>query len=106
MGWLERKRAMKPSRKAFAIVLAAVIGRFPGYVRIVTSSPARPAALWGDYFFLDQARHITYANDLVSLDTQAGCPGVCKRHALRFLAGAPFDGGTRVMVWTGKTGQP
>ena len=83
-----------------------VAGRFTGYVRIVTQSPKRPAALWGDYFFLDQARHITYANDLVNLDTQVGCPGVCKRHALRFLAGAPFDGGTRVMVWTRKTGQP
>ncbi|HEY2295095.1 MAG TPA: hypothetical protein VGM86_30705, partial [Thermoanaerobaculia bacterium] len=83
-----------------------VAGRFTGYVRIVTQSPARPAALWGDYFFLDQARHVTYANDLVNLDTQVGCPGVCKRHALRFLAGTPFDDGTRVMVWTGKNGQP
>jgi hypothetical protein len=83
-----------------------VAGRFTGYVRIVTQSPARPAALWGDYFFLDQAHHVTYANDLVNLDTQVGCPGVCKLHALRFLAGTPFDGGTRVMVWTGKTGQP
>jgi hypothetical protein len=83
-----------------------VAGRFTGFVRIVTQSPSRPAALWGDYFFLDQARHVTYANDLVNLDTFVGCPGVCKRHALRFLAGAPFDGGTRVMVWTGKPGQP
>ena len=83
-----------------------VTGRFTGYVRIVTQSPARPAALWGDYFFLDQTRHVTYANDLVNLDTAVGCPGVCKRHALRFLSGTPFDGGTRVMVWTGKAGQP
>jgi hypothetical protein len=83
-----------------------VAGRFTGFVRIATQSPSRPAALWGDYFFLDQARHVTYANDLVNLDTLVGCPGVCKRHALRFLTGAPFDGGTRVMVWTGKLGQP
>ncbi|MFL6260839.1 MAG: hypothetical protein ACJ76Y_14105 [Thermoanaerobaculia bacterium] len=83
-----------------------VPGRFTGYVLIATQSPSRPAALWGDYFFLDQARHITYANDLVNLDTQVGCPGVCKRHALRFLAGTPFDGGTRVMIWTGRPGQP
>jgi len=83
-----------------------VAGRFTGYVRIVTLSPSRPAALWGDYFFLDQTRHVTYANDLMNLDTQVGCPGLCKRHALRFLAGTPFDGGTRVMVWTGKAGQP
>jgi hypothetical protein len=83
-----------------------VAGRFTGFVRIVTLSAARPAALWGDYFFLDQASHVTYANDLVNLDTLVGCPGTCKRHALRFLAGAPFDGGTRVMVWTGKLGQP
>jgi hypothetical protein len=83
-----------------------VTGRFTGFVRILTQSPSRPAALWGDYFFLDQARHVTYANDLVNLDTLIGCPGVCKRHALRFLAGTPFDGGTRVMVWTGKLGQP
>ena len=83
-----------------------VAGRFTGFVRIVTQSPSRPAALWGDYFFLDQARHVTYANDLVNLDTLVGCPGVCKRHALRFLSGTPFDGGTRVMVWTGKLGQP
>lgn len=45
-------------------------GRFTGFVRIATLSPERPAALWGDYFFLDQARHVTYANDLVNLDTR------------------------------------
>src|SRR6185369_557991 len=83
-----------------------VAGRFTGFVRILTQSPSRPAALWGDYFFLDQASHVTYANDLVNLDTFVGCPGLCKRHALRFLAGLPFDGGTRVIVWTGKLGQP
>jgi hypothetical protein len=83
-----------------------VTGRFTGFVRIVTQSLSRPAALWGDYFFLDSAGNITYASDLVNLDTETGCPGLCKRHALRFLAGTPFDGGTRVMVWTGRPGQP
>jgi hypothetical protein len=81
-------------------------GRFTGYVRIATTGTPRKAALWGDYFMLDTARHVTYAHDLVNLDTLIGCPGLCGRHALRYLSGLPFDGGTRVVVWTGKAGQP
>jgi hypothetical protein len=85
---------------------AVAPGIYSGFVRISAAMPSHTAALWGDYFFLDQAHHVTYANDLVNLDTQVGCPGLCKRHALRFISGTQFNAGTRVVVWTGKAGKP
>ena len=85
---------------------AVAPGIFSGFVRISAATLSHTAALWGDYFFLDQAHHVTYANDLVNLDSLVGCPGTCKRHALRFISGTQFDAGTRVVVWTGKAGKP
>jgi hypothetical protein len=75
-----------------------------GYVRIKTQK-TRPAALWGDYFIVDAAEKSTQGEALVALG-QAGCPGLCARHILRYLLGGGFDGGTEVIVWTEKAGKP
>lgn len=75
-----------------------------GYVRIKTQR-SRPAALWGDYFVVDAAGKSAQGETLVALG-QAGCPGLCARHILRYLLSGGFDGGTEVIVWTEKAGRP
>ncbi|HEX7185807.1 MAG TPA: hypothetical protein VF756_28540 [Thermoanaerobaculia bacterium] len=76
-----------------------------GFVRIRTEGRSKKA-LWGDYFFVDSSRSFSHGDTLVNLDQTVGCSGLCSRHALRFLSGAAFSGGTRLIVWTNKAGRP
>ena len=75
-----------------------------GYVKITGSGSPKPDDLWGDYFITDPFQDFAQGDSLISLAD--GCAGACDRHALRFLAGGAFDGGTQVIVWTGQAGQP
>ena len=77
-----------------------------GSVRIQALGDPAPAALWGDYFLLDGNRTFGAGDTLVNLDPASACPGLCGRHALRFLGSGDFDGGTRVVVWSGVEGKP
>jgi hypothetical protein len=84
-------------------------GLAAGYVRIRTKGSPRPAALWGDYFVVGPGQEAAMGDDLVNLDQSSGCPGtgsLCGLHALRYLGGTGFDDETRVVIWTGRTGQP
>ncbi len=77
-----------------------------GSVRIKALGDPAPAALWGDYFLLDGSRTLGEGDTLVNIDPAAACPGLCGRHALRFLTRGNFDGGTRVVVWSDVEGKP
>jgi predicted secreted protein len=76
-----------------------------GSVVIRTLGPDFSDALWGDYFYIDTLKNLSSGDTLVDIDG-THCPGLCKRHALRFLAGAAFDAGTEVVFWTDKAGRP
>lgn len=87
----------------------AAPGRAVGSLRIRTKGSPRPAALWGDYFVVGSGQEAAMGDDLVNLDQSSGCAGggsLCSRHALRYLGGTGFDDETRVVIWTGRVGQP
>ena len=77
-----------------------------GSVRIKALGDPAPQALWGDYFLLDGNRTFGSGDTLVNIDPATACPGLCGRHALRFLTSGAFDGGTRVVVWSDVEGKP
>ena len=77
-----------------------------GSVRIQALGDPAPQALWGDFFLLDGNRTFGAGSSLVNIDPASACPGLCSRHALRFLSSGSFDGGTRVIVWSGVEGKP
>lgn len=77
-----------------------------GYVTVRVDGAPRPDALWGDFFVVDPEQNFAGGENLVDVDRTASCEGLCSRHALRFLAGAAFNGGTQVVVWTGRVGVP
>ncbi len=77
-----------------------------GYVRIKAQGDPAPAALWGDYFILNGTKTFGEGDTLINLDQNVGCPGLCNRHALRFLQSGAFDGGTQVVVWSDLAGTP
>lgn len=57
--------------------------------------------LVGDYFIVDPMGNYSQADALVNVDLTASCgTGLCRRHALRFLNGGGFDGGTELLIWT------
>ncbi len=76
--------------------------------------------LWGDYFFVDpagnsaqsatpvhiraapesfEAGDFTFYGRYVSFDGSDGRVPLSGKHAVRFLNGGPFDGGTDLIVW-------
>ena len=77
-----------------------------GSVRIKTLGKPQPDALWGTYFLIDGDQSSGEGDTLINLDAGTGCIGGCKRHALRFLTGGAFDGGTQVVVWSDVAGKP
>jgi len=77
-----------------------------GSVRIKTLGTPQPDALWGTYFLIDGDQGSGEGDTLINLDSGTGCIGGCKRHALRFLTGGTFDGGTQVVVWSDLAGKP
>jgi hypothetical protein len=76
-----------------------------GYV-IVRSQDTRPDALWGDWFNVDVAGNLARGDVLANIDRSTGCPGLCKRHLLRYLTGGGFDGGTEIIIWRSSVGKP
>ncbi|HET9227712.1 MAG TPA: hypothetical protein VFR31_13650 [Thermoanaerobaculia bacterium] len=76
-----------------------------GYV-ILRTQGNRPDALWGDWFNVDVAGNLARGDVLANIDRSTGCPGLCKRHLLRYLAGGGFDGGTEVIIWRETVGKP
>jgi hypothetical protein len=80
--------------------------RAVGYIEIhITSSP-RHDSLWGDYFVVDPRQDFAQGEILVNIDRTTECGALCTRRALRFLTGGAFDGGTEVVIWTGRHGAP
>ncbi|HEX3129697.1 MAG TPA: hypothetical protein VH394_20345 [Thermoanaerobaculia bacterium] len=76
-----------------------------GYV-IIRTQGSRPDALWGDWFNVDVAGNLARGDVLANIDRSTGCPGVCRRHLLRYLSGGGFDGGTEVIIWRETVGKP
>ncbi len=76
-----------------------------GYVTLRTQGN-RPDALWGDWFNVDVAGNLARGDVLANIDRSTGCPGLCKRHLLRYLNGGGFDGGTEVIIWRATLGTP
>ena len=76
-----------------------------GYVTLRTQGD-RPDALWGDWFNVDVGGNLARGDVLANIDRSTGCPGVCRRHLLRYLSGGGFDGGTEVIIWRATLGQP
>lgn len=87
---------------------AVAAGRAAGYViiRVASQAAPRPAVLWGDTFSVDSGDEVAWGGPLVDISSGVGCPDLCNRHGLRFLSGAAFDGGTELIVWTPRQGQP
>jgi len=81
-------------------------GKAVGYITLRTQGRPRPDVLFGDYFIADPANDFAQGESLVVIDRVNTCIGACLRHAVRFLEGGGFDGGTELIVWTGKQGQP
>ena len=80
--------------------------RAVGYVVLRTQGD-RPDALWGDFFAVDVPQDFAQGDNLVDIDPAKECgSGLCRRHALRFLSGGAFDGGTQLVVWTPRQIQP
>jgi hypothetical protein len=80
-------------------------GRAMGYAVVRVQGTERPAALWGDFFTMGPGKTAASGDILVDLSSSSDCSDLCSRHALRFLAGAPFAG-TQLVIWTPKSGQP
>jgi uncharacterized repeat protein (TIGR01451 family) len=77
-----------------------------GYLTIRVDGSPRPDVLFGDYFIVDPASDFAQGEVLVNIDRTVDCEGLCVRHGLRFLDGGGFDGGTDVIIWTRRVGQP
>ena len=75
-----------------------------GYLKIETYGAPRPDSLFGNYFVIDPLNDFAQGDSLI--DLSGGCQGACRRHAIRYMAGGLFDGGTEVLVWTGVESQP
>jgi len=71
----------------------------------VTSNP-RLDALWGDYFWVLPGEDSAEGELLVNIDRSMACRGLCTSHRLRFLEGGGFDGGTKLLIWSPRVGQP
>lgn len=71
----------------------------------VTSRP-RHDALWGDYFWASPDEDFAEGELLVNIDRTTDCRGLCDLHRLRFLDGGGFDGGTELVIWSSRRGQP
>ncbi|MCP4656433.1 MAG: hypothetical protein GY856_13550 [bacterium] len=80
--------------------------RAVGFVTIRVLGGSRPDVIFGDYFIVDPAQDFAQGDVLVSIDQALGCANVCTRHALRFLEGGGFDGGTELVIWTNRLNQP
>jgi hypothetical protein len=80
-------------------------GLLVGYV-IVRTQGTRPDALWGDWFNVDVGGNLARGDVLANIDRSTGCPGLCKRHLLRYLTGGGFDGGTEIIIWRSSVGKP
>jgi hypothetical protein len=76
-----------------------------GYVTVRTQG-TRPDALWGDWFNVDVGGNLARGDVLANIDRSTGCPGLCRRHLVRYLTGGGFDGGTEIIVWRPTTGKP
>jgi hypothetical protein len=77
-----------------------------GFVEIHLTGSPRPDTLWGDYFTVDPLQDFAQGEILVNIDRTTECGALCARRALRFLTGGGFDGGTEVIIWTGRRGAP
>ena len=78
-----------------------------GAVTLQVVSTPRHDALWGDYFLVDPGQDFAEGDLLVDIDrAKGGCSSLCRRHRLRFLQGGGFDGGTQVVVWSGRRAAP
>jgi hypothetical protein len=83
-------------------------GRAVGFVtlRVQSAGAARPDSLWGDYFWVDPEGDRAEGELLVDIDQGHVCKGLCDRHLVRFMEGGAFDGGTQLVIWTGKVSAP
>ena len=75
-----------------------------GYIMIRAQGFPRADSLWGDYFVVNPSENFAQGETLIDLADD--CRGACKRHALRYLDGGAFDGGTQIMIWTAGGTQP
>jgi len=81
--------------------------RAVGYVTVRAQGSPRPDVLFGDYFVVDPRENFAQGERLINIDPLDPCGnGLCERHALRFLEGGGFDGGTELIVWTPGRIQP
>ncbi len=107
-GDLEHLQAALAGRRSPATGLfygsEAADGRLVGYLTVRGAGFPRPDSLWGDYFIVDPLQDSAQGESLI--DLEADVRGACRRHALRYLDGGAFDGGTEVMIWTGRGGRP
>ena len=77
-----------------------------GYVTLRVTTSQRPDVLWGDYFFVTPGEDFAEGDLLVNIDPTMPCAGLCDVHRLRFLDGGVFDGGTKLIIWSPRVGQP
>jgi hypothetical protein len=77
-----------------------------GYVTFRVVGNPRPDVLWGDYFWVDPGQDFAEGELLVNIDRSSPCGDLCDLHRMRFIDGAGFDGGTKLVVWSPKRLQP
>lgn len=80
--------------------------RAVGYVTVRIQGAPRRNALFGDWFVVDPGQDFARGSLLVDISPTASCGGLCLRHALRFMVGGAFSGGTQFVIWTPRQGQP
>ena len=83
-----------------------VLGHATGYVEISTLGNPRPDVLFGDFFVVNPLESFAQGEVLLDIDRSADCPGLCRRHGLRFLAGGGFDSGTELVIWNKREIKP
>lgn len=77
-----------------------------GYVTARVAGETGERSLWGNYFLIDPQNDSAQGDVLVDLDPDSPTHGLCRSHLLFFLEGGAFDGGTELLVWTGRQGMP
>lgn len=75
-----------------------------GYITIAT--PRAAGTLWGNYFIVDPDGDSAQGDVLVDVDRARAGHDLCVRHRLLFIEGGSFDGGTELLIWTGRRGEP
>ena len=84
--------AVAPNLAVGSVVISVVGGAFP--------------ALWGDFLLIEPGFNVSMGDDLINLERASCGSWLCRRHALRFLAGASLNADTQVVIWTDRSGSP